>query len=61
MVGKKELVEKLKSIGLDATLRDGVPMVYGTDNIKAVKKAIKDFGYDGSYGCTNMERKDSPI
>ena len=61
MVTKQEAVEKLKTTGFDAVAQEGILMIYGTDNIKAVKKAVRDTGYNGSYGCTNRERKDKTV
>lgn len=61
MVTKQEAAEKLKDIGYDAVTQEGVLMIYGTDNIKAIKKAVKSIGYNGSYGCTNRERKDRTV
>ena len=61
MVTRQDAIEHLKSIGFDADTQDGVLMVFGTDNMKAVKKAVKESGYNGSYGCTNQERTDNKV
>ena len=50
----KELaVEKLSALGIIATVESGVVMtrVRTPEELKAYKQAIKDIGYDQSYGA----------
>ena len=51
---KEEAVERLKELGLDSELKDGVVMVYVSrkdyQKVKELEKTIKDIGYRASWG-----------
>lgn len=56
MVTKQDAVKLLNDMGFDVVNLGGMLMAYGTDDIKAMKKAVKKIGYEGSYGCTSKRR-----
>lgn len=58
MITKDNTVEKLKSLGYEAYLEDGVVMVNLDDfkHIRAVHKVLKEIGYNASFGFRYKNR-----
>lgn len=54
---KKELIEKLASMGYEAEMIDGIPYIFNLPYSKA-SKIIKEIGYKGSYGVKDRKETD---
>lgn len=55
-MSKKELIDKLVSMGYEAEMVDGIPYIFNLPYSKA-SKIIKEIGYKGTYGI--RERKET--
>lgn len=53
-MSKKELIEKLVSMGYEADMIDGIPYIFNLPYSKA-SKIIKEIGYKGSYGVKDRK------
>ena len=51
---KQELVDKVKSMGYETGIEEGIPFIYNLPYPKA-DKIIKELGYKGSYGVKRKE------
>ena len=51
---KQELVDKVKSMGYETELIEGIPYIFNLPYPKA-DKIIKELGYKGSYGVKRKE------
>lgn len=59
MMDKIATVSMLKSRGYNAELVDGVVMVYSKDEChKAIKKLLREVGYEASWGVRKVETVD---
>ena len=54
---KKELIDKLVSMGYEADMIDGIPYIFNLPYSKA-SKVIKVIGYKGSYGVKDRKETD---
>lgn len=46
---KQELIDKLRALGYQAEIVEGIPYIFNVPYFKA-DKIIKELGYKGSYG-----------
>lgn len=53
-MSKKELIDKLASMGYEAEMIDGIPYIFNLPYLKA-SKIIKEIGYKGSYGVKDRK------
>ena len=51
---KQELIDKLRTLGYQAEIVEGIPYIFNLPYSKA-DKVIKELGYKGSYGVKRKE------
>ena len=51
---KQQLLKKLKELGYDADMQDGVPYIFNV-SFSIAEKTINEIGYIGSFGVKNKK------